>query len=1004
MSNNSENARVKIPSIITCTRLGYDYISLKNTQYDLETNIFSEVFFKAIKKINKEKDLTDKQTNNLLEDLKIILNNDDLGKEFYEKLLNQTEIKLIDFDNFHNNTFNVVTELTYKKDDDEFRPDITLLINGMPLFFIEVKKPNNKEGIIAERKRMDSRFKNKNFRRFINISQLLVYSNNMNYEDEGEEAINGAFYSTTSKTNAFFNHFREEQEEELRYTMKKEDKAVEETILKDNNLQIIKDNPEFILNKNYDRPTNSLIISLFSKDRIKLFLQYGICYVKKEDSNGIRTLEKHIMRYPQFFASKEIQKSLDKGTKEGIIWHTQGSGKTALAFFNIKWLTNYFSKNKVIAKFYFIVDRIDLLEQASTEFISRGLTVHKVNSREDLIKDMKKTQAINNSNGQLEISIINIQKFSEDSISIKNDYNIEIQRVYFIDEAHRSYKETGNFLPNLKNSDRKAIFISLTGTPLIGKENSKKIWGEYLHKYYYDLSIKDGYTVKLIREDIETTYKEKIKATLKGLETKEGSLNKQEIYSHKHFVLPMLDYIISDLNNTRIRHNDNSLGGMIVCDTSNQAKEFFKIFNENYKQNKENKNTILSSALILHDTDTKKDRKDNIAHFKNKEIDLLIVYGMLLTGFDSPRLKKLYLGRQIKSHNLLQALTRVNRPYKNYKYGYVVDFINIQAEFEKTNKAYWEELGGETNDYKNLFKSPEEIQSEIEEIKKTLLYYTLDNLEKFSDEITSIKDKKILLKIRNSLENSKEIYNLIKLYNHTELLEKLDFKELQKLLTITQARVDHINFQEKLADANDNTMLINEVLEDIHFNFEKIGENELKIADKFRDILEKTRKKLIENIDKKDPKWIALEEEFKRILKKENIESMSQESLTKNQRLIEVIHKKISEINRENNLISGKYNGDKKFGKIHKEIKRDGFLNIDDSNLIILLNSIKTQTDELILSRDDILNNENYFLGEINSFLSKELKKYNYQNINEIVKTINILIFSEYIKEYRGEL
>ena len=92
---------------------------------------------------------------------------------------------------------------------------------------------------------------------------------------------------------------------------------------------------------------------------------------------------------------------------------------------------------------------------------------------------------------------------------------------------------------------------------------------------------------------------------------------------------------------------------------------------------------------------------------------------MLLTGFDAPRLKKIYLGRVIKAHNLLQTLTRVNRPYKDYRYGYVVDFADIRAEFDKTNKAYFEELQSELGDefanYANIFKNKDEIEKDITE-------------------------------------------------------------------------------------------------------------------------------------------------------------------------------------------------------------------------------------------------------------------------------------------------
>src|SRR5690606_39662130 len=98
-----------------------------------------------------------------------------------------------------------------------------------------------------------------------------------------------------------------------------------------------------------------------------------------------------------------------------------------------------------------------------------------------------------------------------------------------------------------------------------------------------------------------------------------------------------------------------------------------------------------TAALILHDIGTKDERKELVEDFKDGKIDFLFVYNMLLTGFDAKRLKKLYLGRVIKRHNLLQTLTRVNRRYKDFRYGYIVDFAAIRAEFDATNKAYFDE-------------------------------------------------------------------------------------------------------------------------------------------------------------------------------------------------------------------------------------------------------------------------------------------------------------------------
>ena len=293
----NEDTRVKIPAIITLTRLGYKYLSLKNAKWDIETNIFTDIFSESIRKINSF-DLTDKDIERELKEITNILDYDDLGEEFYKRLISPTGIKLIDFENFDNNAFNVVTELTCKNGDDEFRPDITLLINGMPLCFIEVKKPNNKGGIIVEKERMmNQRFTNKKFRRFINISQILMFSNNMEYDETEPIPISGAFYSTTSKKDAFFNHFREERPQDLKNILEPENPDTERFILKDTNYVSIKDTQEFITNKDVTKPTNRMILSLFSKCRLKNFLKYGITYAKRAHKETTVT-EKHIMRYP----------------------------------------------------------------------------------------------------------------------------------------------------------------------------------------------------------------------------------------------------------------------------------------------------------------------------------------------------------------------------------------------------------------------------------------------------------------------------------------------------------------------------------------------------------------------------------------------------------------------------------------------------------------------------------------------------------------------------------
>lgn len=995
----NEDTRVKIPAILHLCRLGYEYLSLKDNIRDERTNIFSDIFHKSINKINPGSSKDD--IKKLYEDILLTLGNDDLGQEFFEILTTSTGMKLIDFNNISMNSFHVCTELTYKNGNDEFRPDISILVNGIPLAFIEVKKPNNRQGILAERSRINTRFQNKKFRKFINISQLLIFTNNMEYDHDSIDQIQGAFYSTTSYKEANFNYFREEEDLEEICPLANLENDIENFILKDNNLNSIKHSPEFQTNKNPNSPTNRILSSLLSKARFFFLLQYGFAYV-----NTFHGIEKHIMRYPQFFATKAIEKRLVSGERRGIIWHTQGSGKTALAFFNVHYLTDFYQKNGAIPRFYFIVDRLDLLQQAKREFSSRGLIVHTVTSKEELLEDFQKRKAISNLSGKKEITVVNIQKFRDQSdILKKDDYDLSTQRIYFLDEVHRSYDPRGSFLANLISSDRNAILIGLTGTPLIGKENnSKRIFGDYIHKYYYNASIADGYTLRLLREGIETNYKIKLQEALKEVEIIKGHVEKRIIFSHKRFVSPMLDYIIKDFQRSRIRFGDETIGGMIICDSSDQAKMMYTLFNENYL-NCENQKK-LTSALILHDVDDKQIRKEKTDDFKDGKIDLLFVYRMLLTGFDAKRLKKLYIGRVIRNHNLLQALTRVNRPYKRFKYGYVVDFADIRSEFDKTNKAYFEELqavlGDDLDKFSNLFISQEDIEKEIESIKDKLFEYELGNSEVFSHQISKIQDREQILEIKKALQNARDLYNQIRLQGDYELLDKLNFRKLNLLLNETSRHLDLLNLKNNLRHDISNTHILNEALEEVIFAFKKISEDELIIADQLKNILRKTRESLNDNIDKKDPEFILLYDELRRLFKQKNLDEISQEEMKENISTIQKIYDKILDLNRRNALLKTKYDEDAKFVRVHKRITENGSISKSQRELFGILSEIKKQTDEKVLINTGLLRNESYFEGLMAKSVIDNFQDASIKLDPESVIFINHCVSNEYIKEFQG--
>tara|TARA_R110002051_G_scaffold7053_3_gene33260 strand:- start:10254 stop:13331 length:3078 start_codon:yes stop_codon:yes gene_type:complete len=1022
--NFNEDSRVKLPAILHLSQLGYKYLSLKEAKWDEETNIFTDIFKKAIKRINPE--LADDDIERLYQEISLDLENEDLGKAFFDKLTNRSGVRLIDFEDFaNNNDFHVVTELPYKNGEDNFRPDVIILINGMPLVFIEVKKPNNKNGVIAERSRINQRFQNKKFRKFVNLTQFMIFSNNMEYDDNEIEPWQGAYYASPSYHKPIFNYFREEIGFNLSQVLKPLDESVEDFLLKDTNYISVKNSPEYKSNKNPESPTNRILTSMLSKDRLKFMLQYAFAYVK--ETTG---LQKHIMRYPQLFATKAIETKLDEGIRKGIIWHTQGSGKTALAFYNVHFLTDYYQKQHIIPKFYFIVDRLDLLTQARDEFTARGLKVHTVSSRDEFVKDLKKTSAVNNDKGQREITVVNIHKFKDDpTASTTTDYNINVQRVYFLDEVHRSYNPEGSFLANLNESDRNAIKIGLTGTPLIGSDvKSKDLFGGYIHKYYYNKSIADGYTLKLIREEIETEYKIKFKKILDDLDIKKGDIDKRQLYSHPSFVAPMLDYIINDFQNFRQLKGDSSIGAMVICDSSDQAEELFKIFNRTYADGADNEvelpqaaepepeylkilkddYRVKKAALILYDAGSKDELEQWRDDFKAGKIDILFVYNMLLTGFDAKHLKKIYLGRVIKAHNLLQALTRVNRRYKDYRFGHVVDFADISQEFDKTNRAYFDELqgilGDEMESYSNLFMSREEMETSIRDIKEVLADYDLQNAENFSSQISQISDHGEMQQIKKALEDARSLYNIIRLVGEYELLERMDFRKLNALRIEAVNRLSLINAKDAFENSDEVGNLLNMALEDIIFDFHKVGESELVLAGELKDTLKKTREALGGNFDPKDPEWISLYEELRRLFDDKNLNEVSQTEMQNNITSLGSIHERIKELNRRNDLLKDKYKGDPKYARVQKRLLEAGKPSKLKTVIIEALQKIKEQTDLAVLTRNDSLNNESYFASQVARLVFAEFQK-NLDTKMDVptTKFITQLIVDEYLNEYHGK-
>ena len=1012
----SELTRVQIPAALHLMRMGYTYLPRNGKEIeerDPDTNILVSVFKEQFLTFNNY--LTDEDFERELANIKLELDQNDLGRSFFKRIQGQEGAVYIDWENPEANTFHLALEVTCQNGQDEFRPDIVVFINGLPLSYIEVKQPNairdGKTGIQSEQDRTRYRFENRKFRRFNNITQLIALSDNLPYISGQGQQKQGSYYGSNAYSKTKFNAFKEEREVDfLNSIVPLRDEQID-FVLEDVKRFALKSQPEFTTNLQPDTPCNTFLSSLYQKERLLFMLRFGLVYVEEESKEGQIQLQKHVMRYPQYFATRAIEETIAKGVKKGVIWHTQGSGKTALAFFNIRYLTNYFSKQGIVPQFYFVVDRLDLADQAFKEFTKRGIKVKRINNPREL----------NQKQDGYDVAVVNIQKFKDDSdLTDRSGYDLNRQNIYFIDEAHRSYNERGSYLPNLYQADTNAIKIALTGTPLItykkdGKTKeshatTRDIFGDYIHKYYYNQSIDDGFTLRLMREDIETSYKDNLRAI--NEEIQRGDLSKEDIFAHPHYVEPMLDFILEDFNRARdLVFDDQTIGGMIVCDSSKQARELEKKLEERRKAG----TTNLTSALILHDEGDMEEKKEKVDAYKEGKIDLIIVYSMLLTGFDAPRLKRLYLGRKIKAHNLLQTLTRVNRPYKDYLFGYVVDFADISKEFDKTNRAYLEELNqeydttltGENGEdvFGSLFVPAEEISQELSKTERILMDYPTSNLEFFSQSIDDIKDRKQLNELRKALESVKQYYNIARLLGYDHLIKQIDIAQIATLLNVISRRLLTLSLIDKPDDFSSRTLL-NLAMSETSFSFVKIAEEELRLAaNDLEDLKRRVAGGIIKQRDEKDPEWVFLYEEFQRIMKKHLIhgqEGYTMENIKEIQKEYEELFKSVEDYHTHMRRLTMNFGGDEMAARSYKHVTNSTMVSEYPAVYHVIKDS-KVVLDHKIGQNQGVLDNEDFFkkmireVARISMKTTQSASDLTRQVFNDIVESL----FEGYEEEYQ---
>lgn len=963
MLHFNEDTRVKFPATIQFLRLGYEYQSLKGARVDFETKIFIDRFKTSLERINKRV-ISNDELFGLLAEINTLIKNNDLGKEFYKRLLSSEHpLRFIDLDDYKNNDFAVVDELPFSikegTEEGSFRPDINILINGIPLAFLEVKHPDNSGGIKVEFERMiNRRLKNDDYKKFFNLIQIISFSNNMEYEDSDDEIADevsaGSFYTTPNGQSTTFSFFREDIKE-YHSTYKLKDIGIDlvKYVVKDGGYNPDEtDTPEFTTNLSDLTPCNRFITSLYDKERFFYMLRYGIMFlteIKKVHNYSTNIYEeipvkqKQIMRYPQFFATRAIIKRFGEKEKNGIIWHTQGSGKTALSAYSTRVITDYFAKKNVNTRFFFVVDRLDLMTQATTEFVNRGFVVTNVSSKNEFALELRKPLDEDN-DGIGTICVVNIHKLMEETKMpvIENVYNVKVQRIFFVDEAHRSYNVHGEFFKNLMTCDSSGIYIAMTGTPLLSKkERSNLKFGDYIHKYFYDKSIADGYTLRIKKEQIDTAAKAEIK---ENLDIENQNLDSKDVYESDDYIEGVSKYIEKDFRQFRLVNTDNTIGGMIVCRSNDQARNINEWISKNSK---------LTSGLVMSDSENNAVQsalnKQHQINFRESGFpDILVVHYMLTTGYDVKRLKKMYLLRGPHAQSLLQTISRVNRPYKSpsgkvYQYGYIVDFVDIEKEYNSTLDAYIKELEADMNEDGDDEVSLSGLVVDKEDIKRKLDKYLtelkqfipVDNIEMFVN-MMQYFNKDALLKIRKLLTGVKDCSVEFKLSRADEYSKLIDDDKINKYLKSVNDRIAFINLSSKVIDTLDimnNEQVIKVVYEFIKTRITILDLGKFMLNDddfnKVKDVLTELQKEVQKNKNKKDIKVQKLEDLLKKIFEKlqvfeyATIDELSEE-------LREALEE-AKRINEENDRLSKAYGGSFAFVKTLSDAVIE--TNIDRSDL-----------------------------------------------------------------------
>lgn len=593
-----------------------------------------------------------------------------LGKSYPEtvgdgKMLS-FNLRYIDWDNPQNNVFHVTEEFAVDSQDRQHnaRPDIVLFINGIPFAVIECKAPH-----IPVEEAVGQMIRNQQaayIPQLFKFAQLVVATNK-----------NAVKYATAGTPKKFWSVWKEQDDEWLQTRLK----------------ALITDRMPTEQDRN--------IVSLFSRERVFELIRYFVLF----DANV-----KKVCRYQQFFAVREIMKTIaesdEHGNRQsGVIWHTQGSGKSLTMVMLAKYIL--MELKDCHPRVVIVTDRKELDAQIAATFAHTRLTPARATSGRHLV------ELVNSARADVITSIIN--KFN--TVERQEVKNPSRDIFVLVDESHRS--NYGLMATRMRSVFPNACYIGFTGTPLMKSEkNTMARFGRLIHKYTIRDGVEDGAIVPLIyegrfveqkvdEENIDLWFKQTTRrlteAQREDLRRKWSSIRRLTSTDAriKRIALDISEHFIEG-------YKDTGFKAMLATNYKRDAIRYLQCF-EQFGD--------LSCAVVISPPDMREGvddadegADDLVVSFWNKmmqqygdadryeeaiknrfcdgEIDILIVCSKLLTGFDAPLCQVLYIDKELKEHGLLQAIARTNRLHEGKDYGLIVDYRGLIEKLDTAMDMY----------------------------------------------------------------------------------------------------------------------------------------------------------------------------------------------------------------------------------------------------------------------------------------------------------------------------